>query len=294
MAEVDTPPLGSGKVTFDSSAFKQVKGSVQPVVLEGRTARGADEIALGTETMRRLHTRVGETIDVRITALDTPPRPMRVVGRIVVAPQSDTGRLGTGAFIDLSAAPRLAPPDVQIPPPSDVVIRFAPGVDRDRAVAALQKRLGPEISVVTPQRPADLVNFGHVQNLPLLLGALIGLLGAATLAHTLVTSIRQRRRDLSVLMTLGFSSRQVRAAVATQASVFVTAAAVIALPVGAAAGRLAWRALAERLGTIPDAVTPSLLLLATIPVAIVLANLIAFVPGAIAGRLRPALVLRRD
>src|SRR5205807_8812413 len=140
--------------------------------------------------------------------------------------------------------------------------RFAPGVDKPKAFAALRHRLGPNLSVVTPQRPADLVNFGQVQNLPVFLGALICVLGAATLVHTLVTAIRQRRRDLSVLMSLGFSSRQVQAAVATQATVFVAAATVVALPIGLVAGRLTWRVLAEPLGTIPAAVAPPAALLA--------------------------------
>jgi predicted lysophospholipase L1 biosynthesis ABC-type transport system permease subunit len=48
----------------------------------------------------------------------------------------------------------------------------------------------------------------------LIFGAIVGLLGAATLAQTLITSIRRRRRDLSVLKTLGFSAAQVRGAVA--------------------------------------------------------------------------------
>jgi hypothetical protein len=60
------------------------------------------------------------------------------------------------------------------------------------------------------------------------------------------------------------------------------------------AGRLAWTAFATRLGTLPDPVTPFLFLAATLPVAIIVANLIAAAPAAIAGRMRPAPLLRTE
>lgn len=294
MAKVDTPPLGSGRETFDSSAFGQVKGRVDPLVLEGRAPRAADEIVLGSDTMRRLKTHIGGTVEVFVTAVAPVPARFRVVGRAVVAPQSDAARLGRGAFIDLSAEPRMVPPDVEIPAASDLVIRFADNVDRSRAIADLHRRLGPAVALVGPSRPADLVNFGQVQNLPLMLAVLLAVLGAATLLHALVTSIRQRRRDLSVLKTLGFSSRQVRAAVAWQATAFILAAMAIGLPVGLVTGRLVWRAFVDRLGAAPDLVMPSLLVVLIVPAAIVVANAIAMLPGIIAGRLHPALVLRAD
>ena len=167
-------------------------------------------------------------------------------------------------------------------------------MDRARTLAALAKRLGGDYSLTTPQRPADLVNFGRVQSLPLIFGAIVAVLGAATLAQTLMTSIRRRRRDLSILKTLGFSPAQVRWAVAWQATTFVVIAVAIGLPLGAAAGRLAWGAFADHLGAVSDPVTPSLALFVTVPATVLVANLIAAAPAAIAGRMRPALVLRTE
>jgi hypothetical protein len=294
LAAVDTPPLAIGRTEFDGLLLRRDKGAIQPVVLEGRAPRGPNEVALGTETLRQVRAHVGSTVTIRVTAIAPYPQTFRVVGRAVIRPQSDTARLGSGAVLDYAAETRLAPPDVHPPPLSDVELRLAPGVDRHRALADLDKRLGGRYSISTPQRPADLVNFGRVQNLPLIFGGLVAVLGAATLAQTLMTSIRRRRRDLSILKTLGFSSAQVRWAVAWQATTFVVVAMAIGMPLGAAAGRLVWTGFADHLGALSEPVTPPVALLVTFPAAILVANLIAAVPAAIASRVRPAVVLRME
>lgn len=294
LAAVDSPPLAIGAVQFDGLFLRQDKGTIEPIVLEGRAPRGDDEVALGTETMRRVHARVGSTVSLRITAIAPHPQTFRVVGRAVIRPQSDTARLGSGAVLDYAAQRRLVPPEIHPPPISDAELRLAPGVDRNRALADIRRRLGDAYALETPHRPADLVNFGRVQNLPLLLGSAVALLGAATLAQTLLTSIRRRRRDLSILKTLGFSPAQVRAAVAWQATAFVIVALAIGLPLGAGAGRVAWIILANRLGTVSEPVTPALALGLTVIGSIVVANLIAAAPAAIAARMRPAIALRTE
>src|SRR5439155_19281975 len=176
----------------------------------GRAPRGPDETALGTETLRLAHARVGSRVTVLVTAIAPHPATFRVVGRVVIRPHSDTARLGAGAVLDFAAESRLIPRGVHPPPLSDVELRLAPGVDRARTLAALAKRLGGDYSLTTPQRPAHLVNFGRVQSLPLIFGAIVAVLGAATLAQTLMTSIRRRRRDLSIPNTLAFSPAHVR------------------------------------------------------------------------------------
>jgi hypothetical protein len=294
LATEDTPPLAIGRTEFDGLFLHQAKGVIDPVILEGRAPRGPDEVALGTETLRQVHAHVGSTVTIRITAIAPQPQAFRVVGRAVIRPQSDTARLGSGAMLDYAAESRLVPSDVHPPPLSDVELRLAPGVDRARTLADLSRHLGSGYQLTTPQRPADLVNFGRVQNLPLIFGGIVALLGAATLAQTLMTSIRRRRRDLAILRALGFSPAQVRGAVACQATTFVMVAMVIGLPLGIAAGRLAWSVFANRLGALSEPVTPPLPLVVTVAGAILVANLIAAVPASIAGRVRPAMVLRSE
>ena len=144
------------------------------------------------------------------------------------------------------------------------------------------------------QRPVDILNYSRIQSTPLALAALLGLLALATVAHLLVTSIRRRRRDFAVLKTLGFVRRQVSAAVAWQATSLVALALLIGLPVGIAAGRWVWQLFAGQLGVPTEPRVPVSAVILAIPAALVVANLLAAGPGWVAGRLKPAPVLRTE
>jgi ABC-type lipoprotein release transport system permease subunit len=126
------------------------------------------------------------------------------------------------------------------------------------------------------------------------LASILAVAALGTLAHTLVTSIRRRRRDLAILKTLGFVKGQVSAAVAWQATTLVAVALLVGLPLGVAAGRRGWRLFADQLGIIAEPAVPVVPTLLAIPVAVLVANLIAVVPGRLAGRTRPALLLRTE
>jgi ABC-type lipoprotein release transport system permease subunit len=60
------------------------------------------------------------------------------------------------------------------------------------------------------------------------------------MTHTLVTSVRRRRRDLAMLKTLGFVRGRVVAAMVWQATTFAVVALAVGRPLGLAAGRWAW------------------------------------------------------
>jgi predicted lysophospholipase L1 biosynthesis ABC-type transport system permease subunit len=137
-------------------------------------------------------------------------------------------------------------------------------------------------------------NFGQVDSLPLVLAGLLAVLAASTLAHTLLTAVRRRRRDLAILKTLGFVVPQVRWAVVWQATTVVTLALVVGIPVGVAVGRWGWVLVADQLGAVAEPVTPPGPLLVLVPGAILVANLVAAVPAYLAGRTRPALLLRTE
>jgi ABC-type antimicrobial peptide transport system permease subunit len=219
-------------------------------------------MSLGVKTLRDAHAHIGSTVHLSITAIAGGGAPFTVVGTVVIPPNSDTARLGSGGVVTDDGIKRMIPPGFKNRPPhSDLAFRFAPGVNKARAMAKITKEFGNNYGIILPQRPTDLVNFGQVQNLPLFLAGLVGVLAAATLAHTLVTSIRRRRRDLAILKMLGFVPAQVRWAVAWQATTFVSVALLIGLPAGIAVGRVTWSAFASNLGTLPEPVTPSLRLL---------------------------------
>jgi putative ABC transport system permease protein len=106
--------------------------------------------------------------------------------------------------------------------------------------------------------------------------------------------VRRRRRDLAILKTLGFVRRDVATAVAWQATTVVIVSLVVAVPLGVALGRWTWTLLADDLGVVARPQVPWLTITAVVGAALVLANLIALVPGQIAARTRPASVLRSE
>jgi len=144
------------------------------------------------------------------------------------------------------------------------------------------------------QRPGLIDGYSRVRATPLALAGLLGALALATLAHTLVTSIRRRRRDLAILKTLGFVRRQVSIAVAWQSTALAAIAAVIGVPLGVAAGRRLWGLFADQLGVAAGARTPVVAVVVAVPAALLAANLIAAAPARIAARTRPAVVLRSE
>lgn len=274
------------------------RGSVFPTLLEGRAPTNANEVALGTRTLRRAHASVGDTITV-----GTPGRSrrMQIVGRAVFP------KLGAGSFSPTNlgegaatAASLFADPTAPDQPYNLLLIRLRPGADRMAARARLQKGLGhlefcggdPDC-VQTASRPGDVSNFTRVRGTSLVLSGALALLALGLLVHVLVSSVRRRRRDLALYKTLGFARRQVAAVTAWQATTMAVLALVVGIPVGLALGSVAWRVFADQLGVAPDSELPVAVLLA-IPAVLLLANLVAVVPALLAARTRPATVLRSE
>jgi ABC-type antimicrobial peptide transport system permease subunit len=119
-------------------------------------------------------------------------------------------------------------------------------------------------------------------------------MAVATLAHTLLTSVRRRRRDLAVLKVLGFVRSQVSATVAWQSSVIAAVAVVIGLPLGTASGRWAWHLFAGELGVPAQPTTPVLAAALLVAATLLLANLVAAVPARLAARTHPSVILRAE
>ena len=109
----------------------------------------------------------------------------------------------------------------------------------------------------------------------MLLGVVLALLAVATMTHVLLTSARRRRRDLAMLKALGLVRRQVLGVVEWQAVTLAATALLFGVPLGLLAGRWAWALFADAAGVSPAASIPVPLVLATIPVTLALAALIA-------------------
>jgi hypothetical protein len=277
----------------DGFAIDAATGDMAPPILEGRRPDAADEIALGTRTLRSLDLDVGDTVPVAPFAAGRDPVPMRIVGRAVFPVFGEVGRLGDGVFVGAAGWERIAGRPLD-PADTGLLVRLAPGASRDGVVDDLGDEIGDPVFPISQGKPTDIVNFGRVEATPYVLGAILAALSAATLAHLLASAVRRRRRELAVLKTLGFVRGQVRATVAWQATTLVVVALVVGVPLGVAAGRWAWTLFADGLGVVAVPRVPGLVIAAVAVGALAVANLVAAVPAHVAARTRPALVLRSE
>jgi ABC-type antimicrobial peptide transport system permease subunit len=294
-----------GEATVAKRAVTSIgldRGGVGPSLIDGRAPRDDGEVVLGTTTLRRSGQRLGDELSVQFA---NESRTMTIVGRAVFPALGRGGFPQTGLGEGVWATEKVVepPPDPQAggePYVNFWLVRTKPGTTATER-ARLERRLTEVCGLdcltaheaITLQKPAEIAALERVRSTPVLLAALLGLLAVATVGQTLVTSIRRRRRDLAVLKTLGFLRSQVSATVAWQATTLAALAALIGLPAGLVIGRIAWRTLGDQLGIVPDPTTPVLVLL-ILPAAVLLANLIALVPGLIAGRIPPAVALRTE
>ena len=277
---------------------------VFPALLEGRAPAGPDEVVLGTQVLHRTHRRVGQDVSVTVNG---QPVSMRIVGRAVFPAFGrgvfTTTDLGEGAAVFASV---LAQPDASAPADAYnfVLARFAPGPARAAQMTTFLDNLAQSsfhctqdngnCQVFSTQPPTAVLNYVAIERTPVQLAVLLALLAAITLTQLMVTSVRRRSRDLAVLKTLGFLRRQISASVAWQASVLAAFAALAGLPLGAAAGRWAWRLFASQVGVAPSLALPWPTLMLVGTAAIVVANLVSFLPGRRAGRVRPSEALRAE
>jgi ABC-type antimicrobial peptide transport system permease subunit len=292
----------------------QPPGGGYLTILAGRAPQSPGEIALGTQTLRAAHARLGQTIPVTLEqiAAGIPPvhRDMRVVG-VTVLPAFGRGSftptgLGTGAVTTASVLSVLSVPDATTLCHTKAtcynffLLRYRPGTDGNAAAATLTSAVTKascppgSCTIVNDQRPADIKDYASIRDTPLVLAAVLIVFAVGTLAHVLLTGVRRRRRDLALLKTLGFERSQVLGVVAWEATAFAVVALLIGLPLGVLAGRWAWAYFADAAGAPADASIPLTAILLAIPVTLLVANLIGAWPGWTAARLRPAAVLRAE
>jgi ABC-type lipoprotein release transport system permease subunit len=153
---------------------------------------------------------------------------------------------------------------------------------------------GDTVSVASVQRPAEIVNYRTMGATPALLAAALAVGAIIALGLTLAASVRRRRRDLALLKTLGFTQRQLAAAVTCQASYAAVIGMVLGVPLGIAAGRWLWILFARQIYAVPHPTVPVLSLVLVAIGALTLANAVAALPGRTAARATTALLLRAE
>jgi hypothetical protein len=290
--------------------------AIAPPVLTGHRVDGPRQIVLGAATLAQLHKRLGDSISIAGDGL--PARRMVIVGTATL-PTIGTvlgvhPTMTTGALIPTSAVPdaflNQFGPDSG---PNALFIRIRPGADpttarrllADIARESLRQFITPQVvaqegpdayggtlQLLGPQRPAEIVNYRAMGTTPGLLAGGLAVGAVAALGLTLVASVRQRRRELALLKSFGFTQRQLAAAVEWQSTMIVAVGLVAGIPLGVALGRLLWQLFAQQLDAVVEPTVPALAILVVGVGALVLANLVAALPGRSAAHTPTALVLR--
>lgn len=222
---------------------------------------------------------------------------LAVVGETVfAAPQWFTMAPGEGALVDSSLVERWQPLSAGQP---NYLVRLRDGVDGPAAMRALADAVsGPNDSEPAYQFArsprADIEALTGTVKIPFILAVELVLVAAATLAHQVVTSSRRHRRDLAVLRSLGFTTRQSTEASVAQAATFSVAALVVGLPLGLVIGSFAWRQIAHQLVVIASFPISGSLLVAIIAGLMIMATALGLMVGRGSRHHPPATDLRRE
>jgi hypothetical protein len=266
--------------------LQNVTGRVAPPVLAGRLPDAPGEIALGGRELRALGKSVGDTV---LASGPHGPVPLRVTGEVVLSPEitNEQTQLGSGAVMTMAGAVAVS----RSPMPRNVFLVSLREPGNPAAMSSLQQQFPGTVLPAVP--PPEVRDLSGVSGLPLILAFVLMLLACGIIAHTLLTSVRRRRRDLAILKTVGFVTRQVRATVAWQATALACAGLIIGVPLGLLAGRWAWTLFAGQIAIVPVPVISPLTLLA-IPAVLLLANAIAAIPARSAARTQSAVILRTE
>jgi hypothetical protein len=284
--------------------------AVGPPVLSGHGLDGSHQVVLGPATLAQLHKRVGDTVTlasgnfhVRLRIAGTATMP--AIGGVLSVHSS----MSTGALFSTAVLPGSASG------PNAILVRLRPGVSQAAGLGSLQAisrqitrtlnsprvvaasggtSFADTVDLLPAQRPAEIVNYRSMGSMPAILAGGLAAATVAALGLTLVASVRRRRRDFALLKTLGFTRGQIAAAVAWQSTVIAAVGLLIGVPLGIAAGRWLWLLFARQLSAVPDPVIPAVSIALAAAAALILANLVAALPGRAAARTSAALALRSE
>jgi hypothetical protein len=296
---------------------------VNPPLLSGHGIEAVNQIVLGAATLSQLHKHLGQTVTVSYGAKQdypvyVPPTRLTIVGSATLPAVGGSGALhssmGVGAIIDVDLEPAAFKAIIRegaVLPGNDMVfVRLRPGVSVTEGRAVVQrsakagtdqyaalplgKGAGGQVSVLGVQYPAEIINYRSTSTTPLWLALAFALGVTIAFGLTIGSSVRQRRRELALLRTLGFTRRQLGASVAWQASSLVVVGVVSGVPLGILVGRELWTLFARQIYAVPLATVPTVSLVLLAITALVLANVVAIVPSRSASRTSTGSALRAE
>jgi hypothetical protein len=298
---------------------------VTPPMLSGHPLKALNQIVLGAATLAQLHKRVGDTVIASYGApADAPvyiPPTRLVIAGTATLPAIGTAQdlhtsMGTGAILLVGTEPPafrkfLHSPYRALNGPQTVLIRLRAGVAPATSLASLQRiaqmarktlaalprkagAAGGSIEILPVQYPAEIENYRTIGALPVLLATGLAIGAVVALGLTITAAVRRRRRDLALLKVLGFTQRQLAACIAWQSTLAAAIGVLAGIPLGITLGRWLWSLFASEIYAVPKPAVPTLSLALVGVGALVLANVVAVVPGRYAARTPTALALRAE
>ena len=296
--------------------------ALNPPILSGHPLEADHEVVLGAATLARLHKHVGDSVTItygspRNAPIYISPTRLKIVGAATLPTIGNGGNLhtsmGTGAVVSEGIEPArlqkaLAQHDPNDNGPAIDVVRLKPTVSPATGLASLRRAAetatrvmdadpnsgGGGFHVLAVQRPAEIINYQSSGATPVIVAVILAASAVGALALTLVAGVRNRRRELALLKTLGYTRRQLASAVAWQASVTAFVGIVIGVPIGIAAGRVLWDLFARSIDAVPRPTVPAVTVLLIAAGALLLASIVAVIPARIAARTPAASQLRSE
>lgn len=285
---------------------------IAPPIVAGQAVHGKNQIVLGAATMAQLHKQIGDTVAMRY--VPNFPRHAILLKIVGVATMPAIGiaeglhtSMGVGAVVPADngqLTEQLGPEGYTgCDGPNMVLLRATSPSTSTAAVYRAAQRLastatgvlakepadnqtcaGYQASVLSVQRPAQIINYRSMGLTPLLLAVALAVGATVALGFTLVASVRRRRRELAVLKALGFTPGQLQWSVLCQSAIVAVVGVLIGVPLGLALGRWLWTLFADQIGAVPAPVIPVGSVALACLVALVLALGLSAVPGRIAAR----------
>jgi hypothetical protein len=272
--------------TLPVAGLERVRGVLDPPVLAGRLPNGSEEIALGRLSAERLDVSIGDVLTLSGPGAGAE---YEITGFIVPPGIGGNDLVGEGGVVT-SAGYRRLDPD-RVPHAFTLLLREdATPETAERLLGAF----GVTPDDVGPTRPPAIRNLARITYVPFVLAVLLGVLSVLLVVSGAYTAVRQRNHEVAVLRTLG-AERNWLVRVANWLAVTSTLVpALIGVPLGLLAGRLAFRAYADSLGAINGAATPVVIVALGLAALVVLAAVSATVGGRSARRVVPARLLHTE
>jgi ABC-type lipoprotein release transport system permease subunit len=223
---------------------------MEPAIAEGRAPRTDREIALGAEAMRRLGVQLGDEVPVSFPGYGLDPRTLTVTGESISAAPLFYSHAPDDSAVVTFEMPASEDSDGA----ESELVRFRdrasdPQSTLERVVADL-----PEGSVYfsfARSRRGDVVALEELEGLINAILVMAAGLALASLLHQVLVTHRRNASEMAVLRAMGFTRSNIAEAGAAHGGTLATITALVAIPVGLAAGSTAWHYLAGELVVLP-------------------------------------------